>query len=242
MGYLFGLGAAGATINYAAGVTTKLPDWADEWLRGVMAEANVTTVQVSSTVRSVQDQASIMYSAGKKNGSGYLANLYKTKIGQRVAAIFEFMTVAGSGQSAQQVIAAMAAEIAADPAAVSSHIQDDSGESFTFDLSPNSLGGAGDADNFGSPQYYAMINAIGGRYRHGEVKTFIFPPDDDGIHVKLLREASIAQAVANTLTPDSLNSDGDESALVLPGPAGVPVVAWGLGAVGLVWWLTKGRR
>jgi MYXO-CTERM domain-containing protein len=224
MGYVqharAGLGAISPRIEYARGITT-LPGWAADWLADLMIEAGVSKVQVSSTVRTTQQQAKIMYDAGNKNGVDYLRGLYKFGNGKAVVDAYA-LTSTVPGIKSQQVIDAMAAQIAANPAGVSSHVisDDDDGSSFTFDVGPNA--------SFGSDTgaYQRFLDAALARRGKGEVKTLIYPPQDDGIHFKLVQNdlaGSSMQALKNALVRE--DSEGEVA------PGGVPIWAWAAGAL-----------
>lgn len=154
-------------IRYGANAP-KVPAWAEARLRKYMRAAGVTSVLVTSTFRSPQDQARIMLKAIQDYGMPYNRNLYGS-IGDKVLDGYNSALPDGVN------ITTMAAIILSlGPKNVSRHCSTDT---VVLDVAPSSIPGEKRAGFLDGLQYGKSV---------GEIRELIWPPKDVAFHIEFI--------------------------------------------------------
>ena len=156
----------GANADKAAMTITAL-----NVLREICSRACIPSVQITSTARTAQDQARIMYQMIEAKGIKYVNTLYGSG-GQQVVEAYE--AAQKKKLSADEIKAAMLNKInEVGPNNVSHHVVGDDGKLCVFDVAPSSIPA--------NLQEKFMKEAKS----HAKVKRFFGPPKDPAYHLEI---------------------------------------------------------
>ncbi len=160
------MNASEIVIHYATNAE-KLPAWAEDILRGWMADAQVAYVMVSSSWRFPADQARIMYDLIQKNGVSYALNLYGAQ-GDKVINAY-------SATMPRDLVLAVMTKVIVDigPEKISNHMN---AARVTFDLAPSSMTAAAGT---------RLRNVLKAAKSAGAVVELEYPPEDPAFHVAI---------------------------------------------------------
>ncbi len=158
-------------IYYEAGADSNaMTDHALSVLKEICAKACISSVKVTSTARTVEDQARIMREMIAAKGTKYVKNLYGAG-GQSVVAAYETATKKKLSES--EVQKAMVGTINdVGPENVSNHITRKNGPC-VFDVAPSSI-----SDSL-KKQFVREVKA------NASVSRFFEPPKDPAYHLEI---------------------------------------------------------
>ena len=137
-------------------------------LTGIMRTAGVDRVVITSTFRTVEDEAGVMYANAEAQGVDHELNLY-AKPGREV--IKEYARSKGAGNPPERIIDDMVHKIKELGSTNVSHHNWDPAVLSVFDISPRSVAKQGD--------FEAAINA------ERKVSKFFKPPQDSSYHLEV---------------------------------------------------------
>jgi hypothetical protein len=158
-----------AKINYAKPMTW-IPGYAAAVLLDIMQESGVDEVLITSTTRSPQDQARIMFDNLEEHGVVAQKQLYKAP-GQAVIDVY--VSCRAMGKNADQVKTEMVRKILElGPQTVSRHCAEPTVKS-VFDVAPSSVP---------DDRKVSFIAAISG---NPHIDKFLQPPTDPAYHLEI---------------------------------------------------------
>ncbi len=141
-------------------------------LKNICATAGVTRATISSTARSIESQARIMYNNIERYGVAQQKRLYRAP-GQAV--INTYAAAKNEGLSPTAIQARMTAKIRSlGPASVSRHL-DQGGGRITIDVAPSSISPVSARSDF--------VRAV---QAHPKVDHFLQPPRDPAYHLEIV--------------------------------------------------------
>jgi hypothetical protein len=157
-------------INYADEIMRRLPDLAAGVLLGIMDDAGVDEVLITSTVRSPVDQARVMFNNLEAHGVAAQKMLYKLP-GQQVIDVYASMRA--MGHNATDTQAAMVQKILELGSQNISHHCVDPDVRSVFDVAPSSI-----PDLKRGSFVTAVSNC-------DQVDKFLQPPVDPAFHIEI---------------------------------------------------------
>ncbi len=165
------------TIAYKANplgvVPPPIPPWAEELIIGMAEQAGVPAMQITSTWRTPEDQARIMYDNIKTHGVQSQLDLYGNN-GDRVIRLYD------ASLPRDMVEAAMAALIRQiGPEKFSNHMNP---ASVTFDISPKSINGGSQDPITGAAARFLTV--LKGAEAQGIIGELEYPPRDPAFHIE----------------------------------------------------------
>jgi hypothetical protein len=135
-------------------------------LRSILEKASITSITITSVIRTPRDQARIMYQNISRYGIAHQKRLYG-RYGDRV--IEACANLMKSGKSPEEVIAGMTKEITdIGPGKVSRHVGDPT-KINVIDVDPASI------DTEARPDFELAVKA------DSRVSAFLLPPDDPAV-------------------------------------------------------------
>ena len=141
-------------------------------IREICSKACLSSVEITSTARSVKDQARIMYDMIKSKGATYVNDLYGAG-GKKIVKVYEESVK--SKLSADDTKSAMADKMEEiGPSTVSHHIVSADGKLCVFDVAPSSVGNS-----------QAKKRFVKEAKAHEKVQTFFEPPSDPAYHLEV---------------------------------------------------------
>src|SRR5271157_3434976 len=157
-------------INYADEIMRRLPDQAVGVLQGIMDDAGVDEVLITSTVRSPIDQARVMFNNLEAHGVAAQKMLYKLP-GQQVIDVYASMRAMGHDAADTQT--AMVQKILELGSQNVSHHCVDPAVRSVFDVAPSSVPDL---------QRGAFVSAVSSC---DQVDKFLQPPVDPAFHIEV---------------------------------------------------------
>ena len=161
------------TISYTSSAhSSSMTAKALAVLEEVAKAGEVTAFTITSTSRTVDDQARIMLADIRRHGVAYSRKLYGAKC-KEIFEAYEKLDKQGSGDG--EIKAAFALKIAEiGPQFVSNHITSDTNQLCVFDIGPNSV-----VPNKNKGDLISALEA------HKDVARVLKPPTDKAIHVEV---------------------------------------------------------
>lgn len=143
-----------------------------EVLHDVCATASVSKITITSTRRTVEDQARIMFQEARLRGVSYMYGLYASA-GRQVISVYEELH--RQNRSDDEIRLAMAMKMRElGPERISNHIVGAESGLCVFDIAPSSI-----VPSLNTPQLIVAIEA------HPRVKKFFKPPRDKAFHLEI---------------------------------------------------------
>lgn len=160
-------------ISYGANADQKaMTATALSTLREICSKACLSSVEITSTARSVKDQARIMHDMIKSKGATYVNDLYGAG-GKKVVTVYEESVKNKlSDDDTKKAMADKMEEIG--PSTVSHHIVSADGKLCVFDVAPSSVG-----ESEAKKRFVKETKA------HAKVPTFFEPPKDPAYHLEV---------------------------------------------------------
>jgi len=141
-------------------------------LKEICSKACISSVKVTSTARTAEDQARVMYDMIKAKGANYAKTLYGIN-GDKVVEVYE--TSEKNKLSAESTKKEMLAKInELGPRNISKHVVGDDGKICVFDIAPSSI-----VSNEAKKRFSKEAKA------HPSVSKFFEPPADPAYHLEV---------------------------------------------------------
>lgn len=150
--------------------STKVSAYSRKVLQDIMEASYLTKITITSVVRTVEDQARIMYENIEKYGPEHQKKLYAS-FGDKV--IDEYILLRNKGYSKEQIISGMTAKInSLGPQNVSRHVGDPN-KLNVIDIAPSSI-------NISRRSLFeSVVN------NDPRVSKFLTPPKDPAYHLEI---------------------------------------------------------
>lgn len=157
-------------VNFGSNADKNaVSDYAIEVLKSILTTSGLQSATITSTARTVEDQARIMYDNCLTFGSANQKALYATS-GDQVIDVF--ITGVTNGNNKEQIITNMAAKInELGPSTVSRHINADPGNMSVFDVAPSTIAN--------------KLAFIAASKSNTSVTKFLEPPNDPAYHFEI---------------------------------------------------------